>query len=233
MKATEKQHATRRIRDIAAPFIKNISVICDGDQGDDISVEAIAESNPAWILVMDRDAAVAADDPAYAPAADILENSEALTGVTAGGHVARFGMPVDPGNLLFLGDHAGRPVVGLPGCARSPALNGADWVLERLACGLAGVLWASRFEAAQTNTALGFELQTVAASVVGGVSISGGVGTVPGVLLGALLLGTIDNSLPLLRISPFWQLALQGLLILTAVVVDNLILRGAQRRRRR
>jgi rhamnose transport system permease protein len=95
------------------------------------------------------------------------------------------------------------------------------------------VLWASRFESAQTNTALGFELQTVAASVVGGVSISGGVGTVPGVLLGALLLGTIDNSLPLLRISPFWQLALQGLLILTAVVVDNLILRGAQRRGRR
>lgn len=55
----------------------------------------------------------------------------------AGGHVQRFGMPVDPGNLLFLGDLAGRPVLGLPGCARSPALNGADWVLERLACGLA------------------------------------------------------------------------------------------------
>ena len=45
-------------------------------------------------------------------------------------------MPVDPGNLLFLGDLSGRPVVGLPGCARSPALNGADWVLERLACGM-------------------------------------------------------------------------------------------------
>ncbi len=54
----------------------------------------------------------------------------------AGGTVARFGMPVDPGNLLFLGELASRPVIGLPGCARSPALNGADWVLERLACGL-------------------------------------------------------------------------------------------------
>ncbi len=54
----------------------------------------------------------------------------------AGGQVARFGMPVDPGNLLFHGSLAGRPVIGLPGCARSPALNGADWVLERLACGL-------------------------------------------------------------------------------------------------
>lgn len=103
------------------------------------------------------------------------------------------------------------------------------YLLSGIACGLAAVLWASRFESAQTNTALGFELQTVAASVVGGVSISGGVGTVPGVLLGALLLGIIENSLPLVRISPFWQLAAQGLLILIAVVTDNLILRSAQR----
>ncbi len=55
----------------------------------------------------------------------------------AGGSVERFGMPVDPGNLLFLGAQGGRPVIGLPGCARSPALNGADWVLERIACGIA------------------------------------------------------------------------------------------------
>jgi molybdenum cofactor cytidylyltransferase len=54
----------------------------------------------------------------------------------AGGRVARFGMPVDPGNLLFHGQQGHRPVIGLPGCARSPALNGADWVLERLACGI-------------------------------------------------------------------------------------------------
>ncbi|WP_225026597.1 molybdopterin-binding protein [Xinfangfangia pollutisoli] len=54
----------------------------------------------------------------------------------AGGVVDRFGMPVDPGNLLFLGRLGARPVIGLPGCARSPALNGADWVLERVACGL-------------------------------------------------------------------------------------------------
>ncbi len=53
----------------------------------------------------------------------------------AGGSVTRFGMPVDPGNLLFLGEYQGRPVIGLPGCARSPALNGADWVLERVLCG--------------------------------------------------------------------------------------------------
>ncbi|MGI3168112.1 molybdopterin-binding protein [Pseudooceanicola sp. C21-150M6] len=54
----------------------------------------------------------------------------------AGGAIDRFGMPVDPGNLLFLGQLHGRPVIGLPGCARSPALNGADWILSRIACGL-------------------------------------------------------------------------------------------------
>lgn len=54
----------------------------------------------------------------------------------AGGRIERFGMPVDPGNLLFLGALRSRPVIGLPGCARSPALNGADWVLSRVACGL-------------------------------------------------------------------------------------------------
>ncbi len=54
----------------------------------------------------------------------------------AGGQVERFGMPVDPGNLLFLGHMADKPVIGLPGCARAPALNGADWVLSRVACGI-------------------------------------------------------------------------------------------------
>ncbi|MFW2544062.1 molybdopterin-binding protein [Primorskyibacter sp. 2E107] len=54
----------------------------------------------------------------------------------AGGTVTHFGMPVDPGNLLFFGELDARPVIGLPGCARSPALNGADWVMERLLCGV-------------------------------------------------------------------------------------------------
>jgi rhamnose transport system permease protein len=103
------------------------------------------------------------------------------------------------------------------------------YLISGLLCGLAAVLWASRFESAQTNTALGFELQSVAASVVGGVSISGGVGTVPGVLLGALLLGIIQNSLTLIRISPFWQLAAQGLLILIAVISDKWILSRVER----
>lgn len=103
------------------------------------------------------------------------------------------------------------------------------YLLSGVASGLAAVLWVSRFESAQTNTALGFELQTVAAAVVGGVSISGGVGTVPGVMLGTLLLGIIQNALTIVRISPFWQLAAQGLLILIAVVADKWILGRVER----
>jgi rhamnose transport system permease protein len=97
------------------------------------------------------------------------------------------------------------------------------YLISGIVCGLAGVMWASRFEAAQTNTALGFELQTVAAAVIGGVSMLGGIGTVPGVLLGALLLGIIQNGLTLSNISQFWQLAVQGFLILLAVILDSTI----------
>jgi molybdenum cofactor cytidylyltransferase len=56
---------------------------------------------------------------------------------TIGGHIGHFGMPVDPGNLLMIGDAAGRPVLGAPGCARSPKENGFDWILMRLLAGLA------------------------------------------------------------------------------------------------
>ena len=55
----------------------------DDHQGDDISVEAIAQANPDWILVMDRDAAISADDPSYSPAAEILESNAALANVSA------------------------------------------------------------------------------------------------------------------------------------------------------
>ncbi|MFV0251815.1 MAG: siderophore ABC transporter substrate-binding protein [Beutenbergiaceae bacterium] len=64
-------------------------------QGDDISVEAIADANPDWILVMDRDAAISADDPAYEPAADVIENSQALAGVSAIQNAQTVYMPAD------------------------------------------------------------------------------------------------------------------------------------------
>jgi len=103
------------------------------------------------------------------------------------------------------------------------------YVLSGVLFGMAGVLWVSRYASAQSDSAMGFELQTVAAAVVGGVNIFGGSGTIPGVLLGSLLLGIIINALNLVRISPFWKLAVQGLVILFAVVSDALISRRLQR----
>ncbi len=87
--------------------------------------EAISECDADMILILTGSATSDAMDVA----------PEALR--AAGGEVTRFGMPVDPGNLLFIGRLEGAEVIGLPGCARSIALNGADWVLSRLACGLA------------------------------------------------------------------------------------------------
>lgn len=86
--------------------------------------------------------------------------------------------------------------------------------------GLAGYLWVSRFAVAYVDIAGGFELDVVAACVIGGVSIMGGIGTVAGALLGALFLGIIKNALPVVDISPFWQLAISGGAIIIAVALN-------------
>lgn len=86
--------------------------------------------------------------------------------------------------------------------------------------GLTGYLWVSRFAVAYVDIAGGFELDVVAACVIGGVSIMGGIGTIPGALLGALFLGVIKNALPVVNISPFWQLAISGGAIIIAVALN-------------
>lgn len=86
--------------------------------------------------------------------------------------------------------------------------------------GLCGYLWVSRFAVAYADVASGFELQVIAACVIGGVSITGGVGSVAGVALGGLFLGIIKNALPLVGVSPFFQMAVSGLVITGAVVIN-------------
>ena len=96
--------------------------------------------------------------------------------------------------------------------------------------GLCGYLWVARFAVAYTDIASGFELQVIAACVIGGISTLGGVGTVGGVVLGALFLGVIKNALPLVGISPFSQMAVSGAVITGAVLINA---RGARQVRRR
>ena len=86
--------------------------------------------------------------------------------------------------------------------------------------GLAATLNAVRFDAVPSNAGLGLELQAVAAVVVGGTAITGGRGTVLGTLIGVLLLGTIGTAMTYVGISPFWAKAIQGLIILAALVAD-------------
>jgi rhamnose transport system permease protein len=86
--------------------------------------------------------------------------------------------------------------------------------------GLCGYLWVSRYGIAYTDIALGYELTIIAACVIGGVSIAGGVGSVPGALLGALFLGVVVNALPVIDVSPFWQTLISGAVILAAVVIN-------------
>lgn len=86
--------------------------------------------------------------------------------------------------------------------------------------GLTGYLWVSRYAVAYVDIAGGFELDVVAACVIGGVSIAGGIGSVGGAVLGALFLGVIKNALPVINVSPFWQLAISGTAIIIAVAFN-------------
>ncbi len=103
------------------------------------------------------------------------------------------------------------------------------YVISGALSGFAGVLWLARFSNAQNNTALGFLLLTVAAAVVGGTSIYGGSGTILGTVLGALFIGILANGLTLVHISEFWQQAVQGIVILGAVISNALIAKRLQR----
>jgi rhamnose transport system permease protein len=95
--------------------------------------------------------------------------------------------------------------------------------------GLAGVLWSARFGTVDARAGTGLELAVVAAVVVGGVNIFGGSGTAYGAALGAILLGTIENALSILRLNPFWLQAIQGAVIIAAVTLDALITRRLQK----
>jgi rhamnose transport system permease protein len=95
-----------------------------------------------------------------------------------------------------------------------------SFCLSGAIAGFCGYLWVSRYTIAYVDIAGGFELQVIAACVIGGVSIAGGIGTVAGTVLGALFLGVIKNALPVIHVSPFWQLAISGIAILAAVIIN-------------
>jgi len=112
---------------------------------------------------------------------------------------------------------------------RADRLVFAAFVLCGLLAGLGGVLWGARLPTMDSRAATGLELQAVAAVVLGGVNIFGGVGTVFGAALGAIMLGSVQNALTLLKLNPFWLQAISGTAILVAVSLDAVITRRLRR----
>ena len=124
----------------------------------------------------------------------------------------------------------GRAVYAVGGSAEVARLAGIKvkrvttgvYVLSGLLAGLAGVVLAARLDSSQPSAAVGLELDVIAAVVIGGASLSGGVGRVPGTVVGVLIIGVLRNGLNLLSVSPFVQQIVIGVVIALAVMVDVL-----------
>ena len=116
-------------------------------------------------------------------------------------------------------------IIGLP----SKQIITLVYILMGFLAGLCGVLWVSKFASAQGDTAAGYEMSVIASCVLGGVSVSGGRGKVAGLVLGVILFGILANALPLINVSPFWQQAIQGFVILAAIIINVVIKRNNNR----
>jgi len=122
-------------------------------------------------------------------------------------------------NILAIG--------GNPDAARLAGVNVTRsrilvFLFQGLICALAGVILASRITSGQPNAAMGFELNVMSACVLGGVSLAGGRATISGVIVGVLIMGTVENAMNLQNIDAFYQYLVRGMILLAAVTIDQL-----------
>ena len=96
------------------------------------------------------------------------------------------------------------------------------FTLQGLVAGMAGIILASRMTSGQPTVGLGLELQVISACVLGGVSLTGGIGSMTGVIVGVLIMGVVENLMNLRNIDPFWQYIVRGGILLAAVLLDRL-----------
>jgi ribose transport system permease protein len=124
----------------------------------------------------------------------------------------------------------GRHVYAVGGNEKAATLSGLNvnrikllvYTLGGALAGVAGLLVTARLDSATPNAGLSYELDSIAAVVIGGTSLNGGRGTIMGTVLGCLIIGVLNNGLVLLEVSPFWQQVIKGLVILVAVAVDKM-----------
>lgn len=123
----------------------------------------------------------------------------------------------------------GRNTLAIGGNAEAARLAGIPvvrtkiliFLLQGVVAAFAGLLVAARATSGQPNTADGLELQVISGCVLGGVSLTGGVGSVRGVIIGVLIMGTVQNAMNLMNIPAFWQLVANGSILLAAVLLDR------------
>lgn len=123
----------------------------------------------------------------------------------------------------------GRYVYAIGGNENAARLSGIPikkikiWVyaLAGILAAVGGLLVTARLDSAQPNAGISYELDAIAAVVIGGTSLSGGKGTILGTVLGAIIIGVLNNGLVLLDVSPFWQQVIKGMVILLAVIIDK------------
>jgi ribose transport system permease protein len=124
----------------------------------------------------------------------------------------------------------GRHLYAVGGNERAARLTGlnvgrikiAVYTLAGALGGVAGLIVTARLDSAQPNAGLGYELDSIAAVVIGGTSLAGGRGSIWGTVLGCLIIGVLNNGLFLLNVSPFWQQVVKGAVILLAVAIDRM-----------
>lgn len=124
----------------------------------------------------------------------------------------------------------GRYIYAIGGNERAALLSGVKvnkvivivYMIAGALSGIAGLLVTARLDSAQPNAGLGYELDSIAAVVIGGTSLSGGKGSIIGTVIGAGIIGVLNNGLVLLNVSPFWQQVIKGLVILLAVIIDKI-----------
>lgn len=124
----------------------------------------------------------------------------------------------------------GRHIYAIGGNESAAKLSGINinkikiWVyaIAGILAAVGGIILTSRLDSAQPNAGMSYELDSIAAVVIGGTSLSGGRGSIMGTVQGALIIGVLNSGLVLLNVSPFWQQIIKGLVILLAVIMDRL-----------
>ncbi len=124
----------------------------------------------------------------------------------------------------------GRHIYAVGGNENAARLSGINinkikvWVyaIAGILAAVGGIILTSRLDSAQPNAGMSYELDSIAAVVIGGTSLSGGRGSVMGTVQGALIIGVLNSGLVLLNVSPFWQQIIKGIVILIAVIMDRL-----------